>query len=39
MVLNQFKLKAYERSLIEQETSTNITTSNDLTNELFKDTL
>ena len=38
MVLNQFKLKAYERSLIEPETSPNITTSNELTNELFKDT-
>jgi len=38
MVLNQFKLKAYERSLIEPETSSNISTSNDLTNELFKDT-
>ena len=38
MVLNQFKLKAYERSLIEPETSPNITTSNELSNELFKDT-
>ena len=38
MLLNQFKLKAYERSLIEPETSTNISISNDLTNELFKDT-
>ena len=38
MVLNQFKLKAYERSLIESETSPDITTSNELTNELFKDT-
>ena len=38
MVLNQFKLKAYERSLIEPETSPDITTSNELTNELFKDT-
>ncbi len=38
MVLNQFKLKAYERSLIEPATSTNNSLSNDLTNELFKDT-
>ena len=38
MVLNQFKVKAYERSLIEPETSPHITTSNELTNELFKDT-
>ena len=38
MVLNQFKLKAYERSLIEPEISPDITTSNELTNELFKDT-
>ena len=38
MVLNQFKLKAYERSLIEPETSPDIATSNELTNELFKDT-
>jgi predicted nuclease of restriction endonuclease-like (RecB) superfamily len=38
MVLNQFKLKAYERSLIEPDKSPIITTSNDLTNELFKDT-
>ncbi len=38
IVLNQFKLKAYERSLIEPETSPDITTSNELTNELFKDT-
>jgi len=38
MVLNQFKLKAYERSLIEPETSPDITASNELTNELFKDT-
>ena len=36
-VLNQFELKAYERSLIEPET-TNIIKSDDLTNELFKDT-
>ena len=38
MVLNQFKLIAYERSLIEPETSPDIATSNKLTNELFKDT-
>ena len=38
IVLNQFKLKAYERSLIEPEISPDITTSNELTNELFKDT-
>ena len=38
MVLNQFKLKAYERHLIEPDTSPVITTSSDLTNELFKDT-
>ena len=38
MVLNQFKLKAYERSLIEPEKSPDIATSNELTNELFKDT-
>jgi len=37
MVLNQFELKAYERSLIEPNT-TSITKSDDLTNELFKDT-
>ena len=38
MVLNQFKLKAYERSLIDPDTSPIITSSQDLTNELFKDT-
>ena len=38
MVLNQFKLKAYERSLIEPDTSPIITSSQDLTNDLFKDT-
>jgi hypothetical protein len=38
MVLNQFKLKSYERSLIEPETSPDITTSTELSNELFKDT-
>ena len=37
MVLNKIALKAYERSLIEPTTS-NITKSDDLTNELFKDT-
>ena len=36
-VLNQFELKAYERSLIEPET-TDIIKSDDLSNELFKDT-
>jgi predicted nuclease of restriction endonuclease-like (RecB) superfamily len=30
MVLNQFKLKAYERSLIDPETSPNITSSTEL---------
>jgi hypothetical protein len=38
MVLNQFKLKSYECSLIEPETSPYITTSTELSNELFKDT-
>ena len=37
MVLNQFELKAYERSLIEP-TTTKIMKSDDLTKELFKDT-
>ena len=37
MVLNQIAMKAYERCLIEPTTS-NITKSDDLTNELFKDT-
>ena len=37
MVLNQFALKAYERSLIEP-TSTDIVKSDELINELFKDT-
>ncbi len=37
MVLNQIAMKAYERSLIESTTS-NITKSDDLSNELFKDT-
>ncbi|MDE5856652.1 MAG: DUF1016 domain-containing protein, partial [Anaeroplasmataceae bacterium] len=39
MVLNQFKLKAYERSLLEPATSSNIQNNNsDLVQELFKDT-
>ena len=38
MVLNQFKLKAYERSLIEPEISPVISSSTESTNELFKDT-
>ena len=38
MVLNQFALKAYERNLIEPITTEVISTSTDLTNELFKDT-
>jgi len=37
MVLNQIELKAYERSLIEPQT-TEIIKSDDLSNELFKDT-
>ena len=37
MVLNQIAMRAYERSLIEPTTS-NITKSDDLSNELFKDT-
>jgi len=37
MVLNQFDLKAYERSLIEPVT-TEIVKTDDLTKELFKDT-
>ena len=37
MLLNQIELKAYERSLIKPDT-TPIVKSNDLTNELFKDT-
>ena len=37
IVINQFALKAYERSLIEP-ISTEVVKSNDLTNELFKDT-
>ena len=39
MVLNQFKLKAYERSLIEPTTTEIVQTSTDeIVNELFKDT-
>ena len=38
MVLNQISMKAYERSLIKPITTEVITTSNNLTNELFKDT-
>ena len=38
MVLNQFKLKAYERNLIEPATSEVISINNDMVNELFKDT-
>ncbi|MCM1131029.1 MAG: PDDEXK nuclease domain-containing protein, partial [Anaeroplasma bactoclasticum] len=39
MVLNQFKLKAYERSLLDPTTSSNIKDSNsNLVKELFKDT-
>ncbi|MDE6415240.1 MAG: hypothetical protein K2K48_07470, partial [Anaeroplasmataceae bacterium] len=40
MVLNQFKLKAYERSLLQPITSSNVTDNkdSDLTRELFKDT-
>ena len=37
MVLNQIAMKAYERSLIEPST-TDVTKSDDLTNELFKET-
>ncbi len=37
-VLNQIAMKAYERSLISPTTTETLTTSNDLTNELFKDT-
>ena len=37
MVLNQIAMKAYERSLIEPSTTT-IVKSDDLSNELFKDT-
>ena len=37
MVLNQIAMKSYERSLIEPTTSTSVK-SDDLSNELFKDT-
>ncbi len=37
IVLHQIELRAYERSLIEP-TTTPVVSSNDLTNELFKDT-
>ena len=37
MTINQIAMKSYERSLIEPNT-TNIVKSDDLTNELFKDT-
>ncbi len=38
MVLNQFKLRAYERNLIIPTTSIHITNDFNLTKELFKDT-
>ena len=38
MVVNQIAMKAYERSLINPTTTEAITTSSDLSNELFKDT-
>ncbi len=38
MVINQIAMKTYERSLINSITTEVITTSNDLVNELFKDT-
>ena len=38
VTLNQIAMKAYERSLIEPITSEVITVSEDLTNEIFKDT-
>ncbi len=38
MVLNQIAMKSYERSLIEPTTTEAISVSNDLSNELFKDT-
>ena len=38
MLLNQIDMKAYERSLIRPTTTETVTPSNDLTNELFKDT-
>lgn len=38
MVLNQIVMKSYERSLISPTTTETVVSSNDLTNELFKDT-
>ena len=38
MVINQMAMKAYERSLISPTTTEVLSTSSDLTNELFKDT-
>ena len=38
IVINQIAMKAFERSLISPTTTESITTSNDLSNELFKDT-
>lgn len=38
MVLNQIAMKSYERSLISPTTTETVVSSNDLTNELFKDT-
>ena len=38
MVLNQIAMKAYERSLINPTTTGAVNSSNELTNELFKDT-
>ncbi len=38
MVLNQIAMKSYERSLINPTTTEAVTKSNDLANELFKDT-
>lgn len=37
MVLNQIVMKSYERSLISSTTIETVVSSNDLTNELFKD--
>ena len=38
MLINQIAMKSYERSLVNPITTEVITTSEDLTNELFKDT-
>ena len=38
MLINQIAMKSYERSLVNPITTEVITTSDDLTNELFKDT-